>query len=76
METNKAANSQNSWKYWIISGLVWGIFMIIVMNFIYPLFSGQEITWNHVLKSIPIYLVGGLLFGATMKFYMNHRAKN
>ena len=76
METNKTINNQTSWKYWIIRGIGWGIFMFIFMNFLYPFIAGHEINWNSVLISIPLWMIAGLLFGASMKFFMSQRSSN
>jgi len=73
METNRINTEENSWKYWIIYGLVWGIFMLIIMNFIYPFFSGEQISWKNFLIALPIWIIGGLAFGAIMKFYKNQK---
>lgn len=72
METNRLSNGENSWKYWITTGLVWGIFMFIIINLIFPFFTGGQIVWKNTLISLPLWIVSGLGFGVIMKFYKNH----
>lgn len=55
---------QNSW--WK-AGLSWGVFMFLFMTIIIPLLQKEEITKEKVMISIPIWTIGGLLFGYTMK---------
>lgn len=61
---------------WIKQGLSWGLFMFLVMTFLFPLFSGEEITWKSVLSAIPTWIIGGLIFGYSLKVFMGKRGKN
>ena len=62
-------------KGWIKEGLGWGLFMFIFMTFLYPFFSGETIELKNVLTAIPIWTIGGLLFGYTMKLFMGTKNK-
>lgn len=50
-------------KSWVKFGLIWGVFMGLMLTVVFPLLDGSEIHLNKILVSIPIWLVGGLLFG-------------
>lgn len=50
-------------KDWMKFGLFWGIFMVLVLNVLFPLFDGEPIQPMKLLVSIPVWLVFGLIFG-------------
>ena len=52
---------------WITDGLLWGLFMFTTMTFIIPFCSGKEITIISVLVAIPVWTIGGLIFGYIVK---------
>lgn len=54
-------------KGWIKVGLGWGAFMFVFMVFVFPWFSGEEITMAKILIGIPVWTLGGLGFGYSMK---------
>ena len=56
---------------WKKTGLSWGGFMFIIMSFVFPYFSGQEITLKSISLGAVIWTIAGLLFGYTMKIFMN-----
>ena len=62
-------------KGWIKEGLGWAFFMFVFMNFVFPLIKEETVTLNKVLISIPIWILGGLSFGYTMKKYYNRQIK-
>lgn len=62
-------------KKWLMMGLIWGLFMYVIMTFIFPLIIQEEITQKSMLIGIPIWLIGGLGFGFTMKIWMNRKGK-
>lgn len=49
-------------KPWIKTGFIWGAMMFICMEIIYPLIDG-ELTALGLVIGIPIWALGGLLFG-------------
>lgn len=59
---------------WIKQGLSWGLFMYVFMNLTYPFIEGESITLNKLLIGIPLWTIGGLGFGYTMKL-MNRKKK-
>ena len=73
METNKFNNENNSWKYWILHGLVWAVFMFVIIELALPFFNEEPITWRNISIALPIWIIGGLAFGATMKALQNRR---
>lgn len=62
-------------KGWIKEGLGWAFFMFVFMNFVFPLIKEETVTLNKVLISIPIWILGGLSFGYTMKKFYNRQIK-
>jgi len=61
----------STFRKWLVPGLLFGLFMFIAMEVLYPLIGGYEITQKALLISIPIWLIGGLGWGYTMKIVMN-----
>lgn len=66
---------KNSTKTWLKSGLLWGLFMFVSMVLIYPMIKGVEITQKSILIGIPLWLIGGLGWGYTMKRWMNKKGR-
>jgi len=62
-------------KSWIKIGLSWGLFMFIIMSVLFPLYFGSEINFKTILLSIIIWTISGLLFGYTMKLFLNTTLK-
>jgi len=58
---------------WLKQGLFFGVFMYVFMDIIFPLFSNEVLTKRDLLIGIPIWLIGGLVFGFIMKLVMNKR---
>ena len=54
-------------KKWVKLGMIWGVFMFVIMTFIWPLIDGDTITLRSVLIAIPIWAITGLIFGYTMR---------
>ncbi len=61
---------------WIKNGLIWSLFMFMVMTFIFPLIISEPITLVTVLIGIPIWTLAGLSFGYFMKVYLYKRGNN
>ncbi|MFA8433392.1 MAG: hypothetical protein ACEPOZ_02645 [Marinifilaceae bacterium] len=61
-------------KSWKATGLTWGVFMFLVMTFIFPFFEGEEITLDSVLIAIPFWTIAGFGFGYAMKIYTSRTA--
>lgn len=66
---------KNTTKNWLKSGLYFGVFMFLSMVIIYPLIQGKEITLENIMIGIPLWVVGGLIWGLTMKWWMNKKGK-
>lgn len=66
---------ENTTKNWLKSGLLFGLFMFITMQIIFPLIKSEEITQKSILIGIPICLIFGLGWGLTMKWWMNKKGK-
>ncbi|TXD49580.1 hypothetical protein [Polaribacter sp. IC063] len=58
-------------KSWIKTGLSWGGFMFIVISILFPYFENQEITLKNILIGLVLWTIAGLVFGYTMKIFMN-----
>ncbi len=59
-----------SGKGWVRYGIIWAAFMYVLMTFIFPLLTNDPITKKGILLGIPIWLVGGLLFGYFLHRFM------
>jgi len=58
---------------WLRAGLGWGLFMYIFMTILFPLMKGETITQKGLLIGIPLWTIGGLVFGYTMKRFTNKK---
>ena len=65
----------NTTRNWLKSGLYFGVFMFLCMVIIYPLIRGKEITLEDIMIGIPLWIIGGLVWGLTMKWWMNKKGK-
>ncbi|WP_159800295.1 hypothetical protein [Flavobacterium sp. MK4S-17] len=63
-------------KGWIKEGLTWGTIMFILMEILLPAIEDEEIGWRNFAVGIPIWLLGGLLFGYSMKRFFAAKLKN
>lgn len=55
-------------KKWMKAGLNWGLFMFVIMTFIWPLIDGEEITIKNVLIGFFLWgILGSFFFGRSMK---------
>ena len=68
---SRVPEQANSTRKWLVSGLFFGLFMFIAMEILYPLIAEHEITLRALLVGIPLWLLGGLGWGYTMKMVMN-----
>ncbi|WP_294821689.1 hypothetical protein [uncultured Flavobacterium sp.] len=50
-------------KSWVKFGLIWGIFMAVIMHIGFPLLDGEAVDWAKVGVSVPAWMAAGLLFG-------------
>ena len=50
-------------KSWIKFGLIWGVFMFLILNIAFPLFDNEPLDTKKMLVSFPFWMVGGLIFG-------------
>ncbi|MCT4699084.1 MULTISPECIES: hypothetical protein [Tenacibaculum] len=58
---------------WQKSGLVWGLWMFVIMTFVWPYFDGEEITLRKTLISLVIWTIASFAFGWSMRH--NHKEK-
>ena len=56
-------------KQWVFDGIAWGVIMYVLMTFIVPIIGIDDspITLRKSLISLPVWLLGGLLFGFVMQ---------
>lgn len=66
---------KKSTKNWLKSGFFFGLFMFVVMQIIFPLIERDEITQRSLLIGIPVWMICGLAWGLTMKWWMNKKGK-
>jgi hypothetical protein len=64
---------KNTTRMWLISGLLFGLFMFIAMEILYPTIAGHEITQKALLIGNPLWILCGLAWGYTMKILTNKR---
>lgn len=50
-------------KSWVKFGLIWGAFMMLVINVVFPLLDGSGISGTKILVAFPVWIVFGLIFG-------------
>ena len=67
---------KNSNKYWLIYGLLWGIFLFIINDIVLPLIMDTPITQRKIIIGFIIWFVLGLLFGFTMKYVKKSESKS
>jgi hypothetical protein len=60
-------------KY-LLSGLLFGLFMYVFMTVLFPLIDGTGITQKGLLIGIPVWAIAGLVFGFIMKI-INRKKK-
>lgn len=52
---------------WVSRGLLWGLLMYVFETLMAPLINKEVISFNKLLIGIPIWAIGGLVFGYIMK---------
>ena len=62
-------------KTWIYMGAVFGGFMWIFMNSYNAFTNGELPTWHSMLYSLPIWALGGFLFGFMMWFFTGRKPR-
>lgn len=67
---------KTKYKNWLRSGLIFGVIMFVLMQLIYPLIQNSEITPRNLLLTLPIWLLGGLAWGLSMKWWMNRKGQS
>ena len=66
---------KNRTKNWLIAGLYFGLFMFVSMVIVFPLIAGKEISLESIVIGIPLWTIGGLGWGYTMKLWMNKKGQ-
>ena len=51
-------------------GLPWGVGMFFIMTFIIPWLNSEPITLKKVLIALPLWMLGGVLFGYSMNRWL------
>ena len=59
-------------QWWYV-GLRWGLFMYVFSSVLFPLIGGEDITLKGLLTGIPVWILGGLLFGYIVKMFLGQR---
>ncbi len=59
---------------WVLHGLSFGLFTLILTEIVFPLSEPEGIAWKHLLLGIPIYALFGLGWGYLMKFVFGKSA--
>ena len=50
-------------KSWIKFGLIWGLFMFLILNIGFPMWDNKPLDYKAMLIALPFWLIGGLIFG-------------
>lgn len=58
--------NESAKSVWILRGLLWGVFMFLVMEIVTPFADGIQLQTGKVLIKLVIWLVAGLVFGYTV----------
>lgn len=51
-------------------GLPWALGMFIIMNLVFPWYNNEPITLTKILIALPLWALGGLLFGYSMNRWL------
>jgi hypothetical protein len=62
-------------KDWVKVGVGWGIWMSLVMAFVWPLIDGEEIILKKVIITGVYWIIAGLVFGYLSAKYKTAKAK-
>lgn len=62
-------------KTWIKEGLGWGIWMFLIIAFVWPFIDGEEITLKIVSIKFIFWILAGLIFGYVTAKYKKAKAK-
>lgn len=63
-------------KTWIYMGAGWGAAMWVIMNFLTVFTRGQHLpSWDSMLYTLPIYALGGFLFGFFMWLFLGRKPR-
>ena len=68
------AYSEPTTPQWLLAGMVFGVFMYVLMEILFPLIQGESLTQKRLLIGIPAWLIGGLIFGLITK-WLNRKRK-
>lgn len=65
--SNSSDTDKSKSKWWIIFGLIWGAMMFSLNTFILNKDELNTASKNHIITSLIIWLIGGLIFGWIFK---------
>lgn len=57
------SNEETKTTKWWYTGLAWGLFIFLAINLLLPILNGESISMKKALVGIPIWVIGGLMFG-------------
>jgi cytochrome b subunit of formate dehydrogenase len=60
----------NEYYRFILYGLVWGLFMFVIMGLFLPLIEGNEITWTLIIIDIITWTITGIALGFGLKYFL------
>jgi hypothetical protein len=70
---SKPLNLTHGVVNWRHSGLRWGLLMYLTVTILEPLITGKELTWRKLLIGVPVWILGGLLFGFILKSFVGKK---
>jgi hypothetical protein len=56
-------------NFWVIEGLIWGLFMFVIMGLIFPFLTGEDNGLREIALYLLVWLLGGLAYGYTMHWF-------
>lgn len=63
-------------RAWLRQGLIWALFMFILMTLIFPWLLKEPITTRSLLLGLFIWTLGGLAYGYSMKLFLDKSRKD
>jgi hypothetical protein len=48
---------------WLRSGIIWGMLMFLMLEIVFPLFTGELYTFKKIMYGLLIWGLGGIFFG-------------
>ncbi len=67
-QVKKAKSNPYAGSGWIYQGIIFAILLFVIMYILYPWITGDDITAKSLLVGAFSSMIGGLVYGAIMKW--------